>query len=58
MITWLTEIYSASHVPNFIRIAPVFIKDITKKRFGFFFLDTVYKRRKLDTKREETVALT
>jgi len=37
MITWLTEIYSASHVPNFIRIAPVFIKDITKNVLVSFF---------------------
>ena len=33
----LHQIYSGNYVPNFIKIIPSFIENITKKHFGLFF---------------------
>jgi len=41
-IITLLQIYSGNSVPNFIRIALVFIEVITKKHVDLFFLDTLY----------------
>jgi len=37
----LQQIYSGNHVPNFIKIAAVFIEDIAKNILVSFFLDTL-----------------
>jgi len=42
--TVLQQIYSGNGAPYFIRIDQVVYRDITKKHYGIFFLDTVENR--------------